>query len=899
MKQKLLLLTVALSCAMGTWAYTGVEPAAGRTYFLYNVGANAYFVGTSGSYGTDGNIANATPVMVETSGSNFKLAFVYGGTTYRIYHKEGSRECYNTTGVEFWKTGDANGYKLVSKNTKNNRYMDNGGWFGTNSGDNNTSWQFIACEDAMTHMSTFCAEVAGANYVQSAKGWERVTSISQLQTNPEDYFFAIFSANAVGLIVDASSDNAEPSRPYYKTAADPLSSSQYLFEIENYEPDGFALKSCGLNNYFGNNSDSWNFQNPSEKEANCKLTITLNDGAYRIQSANADWEGRRYWGLYDYTGYTNGQKFAGNKNDAEKGSFLIYRIPKKNLDMTSRMSNAKGDWSSATNDYSGGVERYNGDTDAFATGNVLTQTISDLPNGIYEVEFYAWENFSNWDNNAGIAYDENEGDKNIAQVFANVSNEDIHVIKNTGGREFDASNSYTLYAQVTDGSLIYGVKNKAAGGNWAVCKATSLTYLVSSLSEAKEPLLAKITAANGIYNNGANVGSGVFQIPTAAGNTFSSAIATAQGVYDNASATYEQVISATSTLQTAIETYESATLNAPAAGTRYYIKVATSGHAKNGNAVILVPGSTSDNNPTGYGLNANFAPSEYLTQAFVFTQVSENTYNISIDCADGTVYLTYGSLNGSAASWKTSQIQATTDASKKGEFEIVATTTANVFKIKNTGDDAFIDCQDGGNIYTDANITNEDFTIAEAPQASVELSIAAGKYATRIFPFVPALPSGVKAYSCNGAGGNVLTLVEVLTPAANVPYILENTGSDINTILSGYGTASADSYTEGKLTGVYTAAEVPVNSYVLQTQEGVQAFYKVTESGKKSSAYRAYLTLPSEVKAFFFSFAGETGITETAEKTEGTDSLFDLSGRRVSKAQKGLYIMNGKKVMVK
>lgn len=67
-------------------------------------------------------------------------------------------------------------------------------------------------------------------------------------------------------------------------------------------------------------------------------------------------------------------------------------------------------------------------------------------------------------------------------------------------------------------------------------------------------------------------------------------------------------------------------------------------------------------------------------------------------------------------------------------------------------------------------------------------------------------------------------------------------------------------------------------------------------------ANRAFFTVSAAgggVKALSFDFDNATGITETTEKTEGTESLFDLSGRRVSKAQKGLYIMNGKKVMVK
>lgn len=444
-------------------------------------------------------------------------------------------------------------------------------------------------------------------------------------------------------------------------------------------------------------------------------------------------------------------------------------------------------------------------------------------------------------------------------------------------------------------SVTMKVEAIVKGGNWASFSDITLLTTSDNVAILKNLLNDEITAASAI-DRVSNVGTGVFQTPSSAANALGDAIDDAQAVYDDGDAISSEVSTARSDLQDAVTTYK-ATINPPADGKKYYIKVATTDHTKENYAWLLASGATSDSNPTGYTIQANNAPAVYLCQAYTFTQVSGNTYKVSISRPEGEVYLTNGNKNGSTAGHKNYQIQATTDSEKAMAFKIEAADEANKFYIYNTETSSTIACQSGGNIYTEAG--NAYFTVEEASEADVALNIEAGKYATRIFPFVPTLPEGVKAYSCNGAGGNVLTLVEVLTPAANVPYILENTGSDINTTLSGYGTASADSYTEGKLTGVYTAAEVPVNSYVLQTHEGVQAFYKVTESGKKSSAYRAYLTLPSEVKAFFFSFDGETGIIETTEKTEGTESLFDLSGRRVSKAQKGLYIMNGKKVMVK
>ena len=151
---------------------------------------------------------------------------------------------------------------------------------------------------------------------------------------------------------------------------------------------------------------------------------------------------------------------------------------KADVDYTSKMSAAQNDWNGAGGTWGGGVERYNGNDTQFPIGDVLYQTISDLPNGNYEISFYAFENFSNWNDKAEIAYG-----RNIAQAFANESRHDFNVIKNTGGREFNESTLHTMYVQVTNGTLKYGVKNVKAGGNWAVCKPVSLIYKGETLPQ--------------------------------------------------------------------------------------------------------------------------------------------------------------------------------------------------------------------------------------------------------------------------------------------------------------------------------------------------------------------------------------------------------------------------------
>ncbi len=165
------------------------------------------------------------------------------------------------------------------------------------------------------------------------------------------------------------------------------------------------------------------------------------------------------------------------KSSSAQTTFKWYLTDPQNYN--SRMSDVAGNWTAAqgtkkeyTKDNQKGVETYNGNNNDFTAGNILYQTINDLPNGNYEVTFWAWENFAPW-NKDGNSHP--VGD-NIAQVFANDAAYGITVIEAYDDRDWNDANKYTLNCHVTNGTLTYGVKNIATGGNWAVCRPISLTY---------------------------------------------------------------------------------------------------------------------------------------------------------------------------------------------------------------------------------------------------------------------------------------------------------------------------------------------------------------------------------------------------------------------------------------
>ena len=101
---------------------------------------------------------------------------------------------------------------------------------------------------------------------------------------------------------------------------------------------------------------------------------------------------------------------------------------------------------------------------------------------------------------------------------------------------------------------------------------------------------------------------------------------------------------------------------------------------------------------------------------------------------------------------------------------------------------------------------------------------------------------------------------------------------------------------------LYSSVAVEGNSsfYILSVKNGVAGFYKKT---KEFNVYnnKAYLNIPGQhqtIRLRFNNNDGTTGIIEVpTEALNMNGTIYDLSGRRVEKATKGVYIVNGKKVI--
>lgn len=90
-------------------------------------------------------------------------------------------------------------------------------------------------------------------------------------------------------------------------------------------------------------------------------------------------------------------------------------------------------------------------------------------------------------------------------------------------------------------------------------------------------------------------------------------------------------------------------------------------------------------------------------------------------------------------------------------------------------------------------------------------------------------------------------------------------------------------------------------NYILTKNSGKVGFFKVNSAGSWCAAGTAYLsTSATSARGYFPLWEDATSIEGVVSESENVNlPVYDLQGRRVTSPQKGLYIVNGKKVVIK
>ena len=215
----------------------------------------------------------------------------------------------------------------------------------------------------------------------------------------------------------------------------------------------------------------------------------------------------------------------------------------------------------------------------------------------------------------------------------------------------------------------------------------------------------------------------------------------------------------------------------------------------------------------------------------------------------------------------------------------------------------------------------KDFTnIVELAAEQFELTVSAAGYATLYLDFNAEIPYGVEAYTANTVKGNKLMLQQVTgTLPANTAVIVKAKQGSYTFEQSFEETeAIENNLFRGSVEDEYITPAKNAKYYVLAMKDGVVGMYEDALTGGtfKNNAHKAYLVLgeknlgiyDEEVdtenpgmqlsNSYYFDFSGTTAIETVI--TEVEDNIYyDLSGRRVENPTQGIYIVNGKKVLVK
>lgn len=189
-----------------------------------------------------------------------------------------------------------------------------------------------------------------------------------------------------------------------------------------------------------------------------------------------------------------------------------------------------------------------------------------------------------------------------------------------------------------------------------------------------------------------------------------------------------------------------------------------------------------------------------------------------------------------------------------------------------------------------------------AKEVSFDRDFATDKVSTFVMPFTFDVPESMTVSKLTKVEGTSLTFSPVTTAEAGVPYLIETTTArpfDALTDVEVAATTTSDVTVDGVTHhGAFAKENVAT---------GTTAYYGWNENGEFVKAttgtllpFRTYLTTDAALAAPAFKvIMDETTGIDAITTTEADGAIYDLSGRRVEKAVKGIYIQNGKKIYVK
>ena len=196
--------------------------------------------------------------------------------------------------------------------------------------------------------------------------------------------------------------------------------------------------------------------------------------------------------------------------------------------------------------------------------------------------------------------------------------------------------------------------------------------------------------------------------------------------------------------------------------------------------------------------------------------------------------------------------------------------------------------------------------VVTVKNAKIKRNITADKWIGLCLPFDYTIPSGWDVRELDhvdGSGENAsMKFASASSIEAGKPYIVK-TGSDVTEISvtdKTFGTPASSVSDNGvNMIGNIGQTTIPEGSFYISNTGTLK---KLTAASATLNGFRAYFTVDggSSVKALSFDFDDDaTGISlmEEGRSKMEDGAIYNVAGQRISKMQKGINIVNGKKIL--
>lgn len=175
------------------------------------------------------------------------------------------------------------------------------------------------------------AWAAYTDYLTEDNGWTQVTATSGITTDGSAVYVIV--ASEFDLVVGIPGENSNAQLTYQTISGQPLRQQVWYFEADTYDGGGYALKNLARTGYYitavSGDTGAWNLvSRASEKNtAYTCYQFSFDNGYFYIQTNSAVYSDNpdRYWGDWTVGTHVNGSTLAGNKIQANRTKFKLFK----------------------------------------------------------------------------------------------------------------------------------------------------------------------------------------------------------------------------------------------------------------------------------------------------------------------------------------------------------------------------------------------------------------------------------------------------------------------------------------------------------------------------------------------------------------------------------------------